>query len=221
VSDPERSRPASDARGVASPPVAERTAHPRLPRLDLYLAAGVAIDEGQRDRLAALGVDLAAARAVRAAASRAAFGSGGRASPAGVIELFGRPTVRRVERLAWDLVLWPEHRFECAIQEWGVDAGEIVRRPDPDRSPPARVPSSIEEARELLRPWYHTRRDLERIFGDPVRESSDHPHERYDWKVGDGSEVTCAFGHGLLLDVRRAAPAPPPSPGPWWAFWRR
>jgi len=78
---------------------------PHLPRLDLYLAAGIAEDERQRERLSALGVDLDAARTVREAAHRGTLGRGGAASPGALIALFGRPAVRRVERLAWDLVL--------------------------------------------------------------------------------------------------------------------
>jgi hypothetical protein len=195
---------------------------PQLPRLDLYLAAGIAEDEGQRERLSALGVELSAARAVRDAAHRGTLGRGGRATPGGLIALFGRPAVRRVERLAWDLVLWPDHRFECAIQEWGVDGGELVRRENGASEPLPDAPSSVAAAGELLRPWYHTRRDVERVLGDPLRGTPGYPRERYDWALRDGSAVTCDFAHGLLLGVRAAEPAPPePERWAWWAFWRR
>jgi hypothetical protein len=194
----------------------------QLPRLDLYLAAGIAEDESQRERLAALGVDLAAARAVREAAHRGTVGRGGRATPSALIALFGRPAVRRVERLAWDLVLWPEHRFECAIQEWGVDGGELVRRENGAPEPPPDAPSSVAATGELLRPWHDTRRDVERILGDPLRGTSAYPRASYDWALRDGSAVTCDFAHGLLLGVRAAEPASQePERRSWWAFWRR
>jgi len=72
-----------------------------------------------------------------------------------------------------------------------------------------------------MRPWYHTRRDVERILGDPVRERPGYPRESYDWALRDGSLVACDFAHGLLLAVRPADPAPPlPERRRWWAFWR-
>jgi hypothetical protein len=195
---------------------------PQASRLDLYLAAGIAQDESQHERLSALGVDLAAARAVREAAHRGTFGRDGKATPGALAALFGRPAVRRVERVACDLVLWPEHRYECAIQEWGVDRGELVRRENGGPVSVADAPSSVPEAREVLRPWYHTRRDAERILGDPVRRASASPRESYDWRLGDGSEVTCDFAHGLLLGVRPASSAAARSERRrWWALWRR
>jgi hypothetical protein len=190
--------------------------------VDLYLAGCLAEEADQEERLQALGVDLAAARSMVAAASKRSFGGARGSSEAALFALFGRPSIRRVERLGWELRLWPEHLFQCAIHEWGIDGGEMVRRENGQLAPPPDAPDTLADALEMFRPWHHTRRDVERVLGDPLRDSAWYPRERYDWRLAGGDEVTFDFNHGLLLRVRRAAPAPAPAPRrrPWWAVWR-
>jgi hypothetical protein len=189
----------------------------RLPRLDLFLAGGIAEHEDQRHRLIDLGVDLDAARKVRAAALRGPL-RGSEDGARAMIAFFGRPAVRRVERVAWDLVLWPGHQFERSLREWGGE-GEMVRRGDAS-DPVPDEPGSLEALRLTFRPWHHTRRDVMRVLGDPLRSIGADPHERHDWRLADGAEVALEFAHGLLL--RMGAAPPPPAPRrPWWAFWRR
>src|SRR2546423_4605076 len=127
-----------------------------LPRIDLYVAGGIAEREQERERLRELGVDLGAARAVREAAAKGPLRGGEVVSPQAVIAFFGRPAIRRVERLAWDLTLWPEHRFEISLRTFGSDGPTVIRR-DGDGPPslPER-PASLDEALRVLRPWYHT-----------------------------------------------------------------
>lgn len=191
-------------------------------RLDLYLAGAIARREDQHDRLRALGVDPAAARSAReamdAGSLRDAAGGGGLDA---LIRAFGKPAVRRVERVAWNPALWPEHRYECQLREWGVGPGELVRA-TPDGPVVSAPPATLDEALAAFRPWHHTRRDLERTLGDPVYDASAYPDERCDWRLADGSEACLEFTHGLLMCVGAAPPRPEPRARPWrWAFWRR
>ena len=196
----------------------------RPSRLDQFLAAGIARSEDQRERLLALGLDLEEARKVGDSAAKRLFG-GDRSelTPQALIQFFGRPSLRRVERLAWDLVLWPEHRFECYVRDSGVEVGEVVLRERDDAIVLGPPPSSLEAARALFRPWHHTRRDVARVLGDTVHDEPGYPLESHDWKLEDGSVATFDFAHGLLLRVRagEARPTPTSRSAPWWAFWRR
>jgi hypothetical protein len=195
--------------------------------IDLYVAAGLAQDPSQRDRLRALGIDLDAAGAMQERAAVELLERPGGATLEAAMALFGPPAVRRVERVAWDLVLLPQHRYEYRLRDGGLDAGELLRR-DEHALVPGAPPPSLAAARAIFRPWFHTRRDLGRVLGDPARDDRGHPHESAVWVLPDGSEVQCDFAHGLLLRVggatlTRSAPREdaPEAARPWWAFWRR
>jgi hypothetical protein len=195
--------------------------------IDLYVAGGLAQDAAQRDRLRALGIDLEAAGAMHARATGELLERPGGATLDAAVSLFGSPTVRRVERVAWDLVFLPGHRYEFRLRDDGIDAGEVVRR-DEHVLLPGAPPPSLVAARTVFRPWFHTRRDVGRVLGDPERDDRGHPHESAVWHLRDASEVQCDFAHGLLLRVGaarlpRAAPRETEASEarPWWAFWRR
>jgi hypothetical protein len=195
---------------------------PTPTRLDLYLAGAIARRDDQHERLRAMGVDPAAARAARNSmdAGSLRHTEGGALEP--LILAFGKPALRRVERVAWSLALWPEHRYECQLREWGVGAGEFVRAL-PDGGPVVgATPATLLEAIAAFQPWRHTRRDIERALGDPVFDLGAFPDERCDWRLGHGGVAMFEFTHGLLMRVSAASPRPDPRAGRRpWAFWRR
>ena len=206
----------------AMPPAPEADSRPT--RLDYFVAYAVARADGApaptRGRLEALGVDLEEARKVGESAMKRLFGGPGAATPGAIIQFFGKPTVRRVERLAWDLALWPDHRFECFIGESGVDGGEVVLRERDEAIWFAEPPASPADAEALFRPWHHTRRDVARVLGDTTHDAVTYPLAQHEWRLADGSSIACTFAHGLLLDIRPAAPRAAPVEGrKWWKFW--
>jgi hypothetical protein len=206
---------------------AARGGRPSASAVDLYVAAGIAQDAAQRERLQALGIDIESAREVQQRADETLF-----ARDAATLEaataIFGAPAVRRVERVAWKLAILPKHHFECRIEHGGLRPGELVRR-DAVALVPGAPPPSLTAARAIFRPWYHTRRDVGRVLGDADRDDRGPAHESAVWTLPDGAEAQFDFAHGLLLRVgvatlARVSPAagvPADEARPWWAFWRR
>jgi hypothetical protein len=211
-------------------PEGTSAARGRLPAsaVDLYVAAGIAQDAAQRERLQALGIDIEMARDLQRRVDEGVFGRGAAATLEAATALFGAPAVRRVERVAWELAILPKHHFECRIEDGVLQAGELVRR-DAVALVPGAPPPSLTAARAIFRPWYHTRRDLGRVLGDPERDDRGHAHESAVWVLPDGGETQFDFAHGLLLRVGAATLArvspprgvPSSESRPWWAFWRR
>ena len=194
-------------------------------RLDLYLAGAIARRAEQHDRLRAAGVDPAIARTARDSIDAGTLreANAGNGSLNLLIRAFGKPALRRVERVAWNLAVWPDHRYECQLREWGVAPGEFVRAA-PDGAPVVdAVPASLDAAVSVFRPWMHTRRDLERALGDPLHDEGRYPDERCEWRLGDGTVASFEFTHGLLMAIVAAAPRAVAAAAarPWWKRWRR
>lgn len=193
---------------------------PRVPRLDLYLAAAMADRDEPRARLLSLGVDLDEAAKVRRALDGAFAGAEEGARTRVATTHFGRPPFRRADRMGWELALWPEHRYELPLRDGGPLAGEIVRRDDVGPPVLHERPASLAAAQAVLRPWHHTSRDMLRALGDAERSRVAPPHEQHVWRLADGSELALDFTHGLLQQLRAAEPEPEPRRA-WWQFWRR
>jgi hypothetical protein len=215
---PNESASADTAAAPVTSPLTNGATKPT--RLDLFVVYGLSRASGTSERVAALGVDLEEARKVGESAMRRLFGDRSQLTPAALVQFFGKPTIRRVERLAWNLALWPEHHFEIFIRDSGVDGGEVVMRERDPEILAAVPPGSLAEAQALFRPWHHTRRDVARVLGDTVYDGGAYPLEQHEWELKDGSFIACDFAHGLLLEVRGAAPRPKASEKrPWWKFW--
>jgi hypothetical protein len=72
-----------------------------------------------------------------------------------IVDYFGEPVTHGSDYLVYQLVLWPSHQFHFEIHEqgWVSHNGFRLITPDPIQ---IKQPKSLDEAKKVLTPGYHT-----------------------------------------------------------------
>jgi hypothetical protein len=176
--------------------------------LDLYLAAMMRASQDLMARLQNAGVDLEVAQRVVSHAERAVFADPHGVRPAKIVEFFGPPSRSYPFSISYDLVLWPEHRYDWHVDDGGrVSHGEFILRCE--EVLPKWLPKELEPARSIFRPMHHTATDVERVFGEPDADESWFPQQKWHYgPLRDGRDLVFDFDLGLLREVGLARSVP-------------
>ena len=172
--------------------------------LDLYLAATMRPGADLAERLQRFGISDRQLAAAKARAREAGFHDVRTLTVDLVIVHFGAPTVALQDRLLYDLVVWPQHRFEWRGLASGAATHEgFVMRESPVL--PTWLSLSLSSVRSVFRPWFHPRHEIEAVLGDPAVDLS--WGEMGEWYYGpalDGSEIVITFDYGLLRSIEHS-----------------
>ena len=155
-------------------------------------------------RLERFGIRDAELRTIKRRAEEVGFNDPLRLTIELVVAHFGRATLAHGDRLLYDLLLWPEHRFEWTALERGRAAHEGFVLREPPRVP-LWVPLSLSSLRNAFTPWHHTRHEIELVLGEPTLDLS--WGELGEWYYGpavDGSEIVLTFDYGLLRSIEHS-----------------
>lgn len=167
----------------------------------MYLAATMRRGADLVRRLEQFGIRDAQLRAAKSRAEEVGFADARSLTIELVFAHFGRPTLAEGNQLLYDLVLWPEHRFEWRGLEWGGAAHEgFMLREAPTL--PVWVPLSLSSLRKTFTTWHHTRHEIQEVLGEPTLDLS--WGELGEWYYGpavDGSEIVMTFDYGLLRSI--------------------
>jgi hypothetical protein len=197
--------------------VGHRTAT-AFPRIDLWLAAAMAMDPTLRRFLVRSGVEQRTVADVRGAAAAAGISERSLTTPARIVDFFGAPVIARADRLVYDSALWPAHQFIWAISRWG-DAGPLgFRLREALALTPLRVDADLEQLRAHLHPCHHTEHEVRCALG-PADRMIGYPHSS-QWLYVTSIRRICvqfAFSWGLLCEITtRPVPADLVASGGRW-----
>ncbi len=178
------------------------THHSGVSRLDLYLAAGMRPSKDLAARLQRAGVPQPILASVSAAAKEAGLGDPTKLTRDMVVRFFGPGGEEEGDRVVYPSNLWPEHRYEWHISEWGHASHGGFRLVEPVELP-TWLPRELGPVSEALRAWFHTANDVTEVMGEPDLDLSWGP--AWGWYYGpldDGTDLVFDFDFGLLREVR-------------------
>ena len=173
----------------------------RLSRIDLFLAATMRPSPDLVARLSEHKIGAKLLEQERALADDARIGDPRATTVDLVIVHFGVPTRAYPDRLIYDLTLWPAHRFEWRLSDWGAagfDGFRLKSKPDL----PLWLPLDPDAVSSVFRPFLHTSHDVEQLFGQPVLDLSwGQIGEWYFGPTPTGEEISFEFDYGLLRAI--------------------
>ena len=169
-----------------------------VPPLDLYLAGTMRMTDDLMLRLIRYGIKKGDLDSARSAAESVAMGDPRRTTVDLVIAHFGVPSTAFPDRLVYDLTLWPEHRFEWQLSDWGGATfdGFLLKEQD---GPNGWATIEISILSRLFKLHYHTIHEVRANLGEPDLDLSwGFLGEWYFGPGPTGDEVCFQFDYGLL-----------------------
>lgn len=175
-----------------------------VPLIDLYIAATLRPSQDLSIRLEQAGVNLHSAKQVAARVERMILSNPQGVRPAAIVEFFGSPSHNDPFGISYDLVLWPEHRYQWHVDDEGrASHGGFILHQEGEL--PEWLPRELGTVQKVFQPMHHTGADVERVLGEPDLDLSWFPQQ--GWHYGplpDGQDLIFDFDLGLLREITLA-----------------